>query len=176
MLASGRYDFLFRGRTMMRGGADQVAKLTVKYDFTDIRPGMKMSQMQSTNRPLIYYPVTGEQEESGLYTLLMVDPDAPFPENPFYREWIQWMVVNIPGNRINLGQEILPYQATAPDRGTHRYYFYLYDQQGQELPPNLAFQRKSFNRAEFVNSYQMRLVAQNHFLVDSLNQGVPLNV
>ena len=29
------------------------------------------------------------------YTLLMVDPDAPFPENPFLKYWLHWMVVDI---------------------------------------------------------------------------------
>jgi large subunit ribosomal protein L35 len=35
-----------------------------------------------------------------LYTLLMVDPDAPSRENPVKRSWLHWMVVNIPGHDI----------------------------------------------------------------------------
>jgi phosphatidylethanolamine-binding protein (PEBP) family uncharacterized protein len=31
------------------------------------------------------------------YTLLMVDPDAPSPDNPAMREWLHWIVANIPG-------------------------------------------------------------------------------
>jgi phosphatidylethanolamine-binding protein (PEBP) family uncharacterized protein len=31
------------------------------------------------------------------YTLLMVDPDAPSPDNPAMREWLHWIVTNIPG-------------------------------------------------------------------------------
>lgn len=31
-----------------------------------------------------------------LYTLCMTDPDAPSRQNPKYREWHHWLVVNIP--------------------------------------------------------------------------------
>ena len=35
-----------------------------------------------------------------LFTLAMVDPDAPSKENPENREWLHWLVVNIPGTEI----------------------------------------------------------------------------
>ena len=31
------------------------------------------------------------------FTLLMVDPDAPSPHDPKFRNWLHWMVINIPG-------------------------------------------------------------------------------
>ena len=34
------------------------------------------------------------------FTLAMVDPDAPSKENPENREWLHWLVVNIPGTEI----------------------------------------------------------------------------
>ena len=49
--------------------------------------------------------LTYEQEEPEIaikgseatFTLLMVDPDVPSPHDPKFRNWLHWMVVNIPG-------------------------------------------------------------------------------
>ena len=35
------------------------------------------------NYPMIYY------------TLVLVDPDAPSPSNPSFREYLRWMVIDI---------------------------------------------------------------------------------
>jgi phosphatidylethanolamine-binding protein len=42
--------------------------------------------------------------ESGYYTLIMTDPDAPSRQNPKFREWHHWLIVNIPGDKINEGE------------------------------------------------------------------------
>lgn len=36
-----------------------------------------------------------------LHTLVLVDPDAPSPENPVMSQWLHWLVVNIPGRHIS---------------------------------------------------------------------------
>jgi phosphatidylethanolamine-binding protein len=38
------------------------------------------------------------------YTLIMVDPDAPSRQKPKFREWQHWLIVNIPGDKINEGE------------------------------------------------------------------------
>lgn len=150
--------------------------LFIKYAFSEVNQGNLLNQLETGTIPLIYYPTDLGQ---GPYTLLLVDPDAPDPKDPIYKEWIHWMIVNIPGNMINLGQIVLPYQPPIPPRGTHRYVFYLYDQKGTELPPNLTYPRQGFNRALFLWQYklQMNPVAINYFRVKSLNpDDVPLNL
>lgn len=65
-----------------------------------------------------------------LFTLIATDPDAPSRSNPMYREFVHWVVVNIPGNDLRSGVEIAPYVGPAPPHGTdsHRYAFFLYKQ------------------------------------------------
>ena len=68
------------------------------------------------------------------YTLIMTDPDAPSRHEPTYREFVHWVVVNMPGNNTthitSHGHVILPYLAAAPPyhSGPHRYIFMLYEQ------------------------------------------------
>lgn len=105
---------------------------------------------------------SGEDEEVGAadeyYTLCLVDPDAPSRKNPKNREWLHWMVVNIPALKrqtkldprghhsglgldyggdqeeeavlIEKGQEVVEYVGSAPPKGTglHRYVYALYQQ------------------------------------------------
>jgi phosphatidylethanolamine-binding protein (PEBP) family uncharacterized protein len=47
--------------------------------------------------------VTWESDEHAYYTLIMTDPDAPTRESAKFREWLHWMVVNIPGDAIEQG-------------------------------------------------------------------------
>jgi phosphatidylethanolamine-binding protein (PEBP) family uncharacterized protein len=44
------------------------------------------------------------------------------------REFVHWLVVNIPGDRVHDGVEVLPYLPVAPPAGSglHRFVFMLY--------------------------------------------------
>lgn len=161
-------------RSKQIGGAPE--KLFVKYELVEVQPGVTLGQLETATQPLVYYPPDIGQ---GPYTLLMVDPDAPDPKAPVHREWIHWMVVNIPGNRLNEGQTILPYQSPIPPIGTHRYIFYIYDQLGKKLPPNLVFNRQGFQRAVFLWQYGLLRtpLATTNFKVETLyKQGINLNL
>lgn len=65
-----------------------------------------------------------------LYTLLLVDPDAPSRTNPTERSYRHWLVINIPGCDVNNGQIISDYVEPAPTIGSglHRYVFLVYEQ------------------------------------------------
>eukprot|EP00271_Cylindrocystis_brebissonii_P000656 TRINITY_DN107_c0_g1_i1.p1 TRINITY_DN107_c0_g1~~TRINITY_DN107_c0_g1_i1.p1 ORF type:complete len:185 (+),score=31.51 TRINITY_DN107_c0_g1_i1:273-827(+) len=72
---------------------------------------------------------------SDLYTLALVDPDAPKPQEPSMREYVHWIVANIPASFSAQCQdfrkestEVLPYKGPAPIAGNHRYIFVLYKQ------------------------------------------------
>ena len=43
---------------------------------------------------------------SKMYTLAMVDPDAPSRDDPKAAQWLHWLVVNIPGDKLESGQDI----------------------------------------------------------------------
>ena len=60
----------------------------------------------------------------------MTDPDAPSVTNPIYREFVHWVVVNIPGHDVRNGEELLEYTGPMPafNSGCHRYIFLLFKQ------------------------------------------------
>lgn len=45
--------------------------------------------------------VTWKGDPHSYYTLIMSDPDAPSRGSPKAREWLHWLVVNIPGDNIS---------------------------------------------------------------------------
>ena len=67
--------------------------------------------------------VTWGGEEGGLYTLMLIDPDAPSRADPKWRHWLHWLVVNIPGCRVAEGEQLFGYVGSGPppDTGLHRY-------------------------------------------------------
>ncbi|CAN6714408.1 unnamed protein product [Malus baccata var. baccata] len=99
----------------------------------DIKPSMAI------NPPKITF--TGHPGE--LYTLVMTDPDAPSPSEPSMREWVHWIVCDIPGGTNPLrGKEILPYVGPRPPVGIHRYILVLFQQKAPvglvEQPPPIS--------------------------------------
>lgn len=73
-----------------------------------------------------------QQMEQQLFTLVFTDPDAPSRVKHSMREFVHWVVVNIPGSDVNRGTEILSYVGPAPPfaSGLHRYVFTMYRQKG----------------------------------------------
>lgn len=78
--------------------------------------------------------VTWDAEADALYTLLMVDPDAPSRQEPKYREALHWLVINVPGNKVADGQVVAEYIGSGPPEGTglHRYVFLIF-KQGEKI-------------------------------------------
>lgn len=60
----------------------------------------------------------------------MFDPDAPSSSNPVNAEWRHWLVVNIPGSKIDDGETKIQYAPPQPPKGSgrHRYIFAVYKQ------------------------------------------------
>jgi hypothetical protein len=146
-----------------------MAKVVVKYDYAEANKGNLLKQKDISRQPLIFFE---KDIGKGPYTLIMVDLDAPDPARPIYSEWVHWMITNIPGNMINQGRIILPYEIPTPAKGTHRYVIYIYDQGGKELQPNMSYARQGFKRSVFLwqNGMSMSPAALNYFRVESLNK------
>ena len=68
-----------------------------------------------------------------LYTVLLVDPDAPSRSNPTMRSFLHWAVVNVPGEDRARGDTLVDYMGAAPPPGTglHRYVFLVYQQKAR---------------------------------------------
>ncbi|KAJ8446415.1 hypothetical protein Cgig2_019308 [Carnegiea gigantea] len=91
------------------------------------------------------------------YTLVMVDPDAPSPSNPHLREYLHWLVTDIPGTMTaDFGQEIVSYERPQPTSGIHRVVFALFKQLGRQTvyPPGW---RQNFETRDFAQIYNLGL-------------------
>ncbi|XP_018416343.1 PREDICTED: phosphatidylethanolamine-binding protein 4 [Nanorana parkeri] len=87
-------------------------------------------------------------EPEKLYTLIMVDPDAPSRSNPIHRFWRHWLITDIPGDVLLQGKVVTgtvtsPYYPPSPPAhtGYHRYQFMLYVQQPGISPSILHSER-----------------------------------
>jgi len=71
--------------------------------------------------------------EGDLYTLIMLDPDAPSRYKPNRKGGLHWLVVNIPGNNMEQGIHLASYNGAGPpeNSGLHRYVFAIYKQGGK---------------------------------------------
>ncbi|KGN57356.1 CEN-like protein 1-like [Cucumis sativus] len=92
--------------------------------------------------------VAGDDMRSA-FTLIMVDPDAPSPSDPYLREYLHWMVTDIPGTTdASFGKEIMSYESPKPHIGIHRYVFVLFKQRGRQTV-RLSSSSSSSSRANF---------------------------
>ncbi|KAF7834534.1 protein HEADING DATE 3A-like [Senna tora] len=91
------------------------------------------------------------------YTLVMVDPDAPSPSDPSLREYLHWLVTDIPGTTgASYGQEIVCYESPRPTVGIHRYVFVLFRQLGRQTVYAPGW-RQNFNTRDFAELYNLGL-------------------
>ncbi|KAF2895555.1 hypothetical protein ILUMI_10619 [Ignelater luminosus] len=141
-------------------------KLEVKYTTSKKEPslGNEMAPRDVREKPEVNF----DAEENAYYTLAMVDPDAPSRKNPTKREWLHWLVVNIPKGGIDKGETITQYVGSGPpkDSGLHRYVFLLYKQPGkiEFNEPNLAKSGPNFSIKKFAEKYNLdHPIAGNFF-------------
>ncbi|XP_052181652.1 protein MOTHER of FT and TFL1-like isoform X2 [Diospyros lotus] len=74
--------------------------------------------------------ITISGQHSELFTLVMTDPDAPNPSEPSMREWVHWIVTDIPGGKdLTQGNEVVSYGPLCPAIGIHRVVALLVKQQ-----------------------------------------------
>lgn len=62
--------------------------------------------------------VTWPRQKAAYYTLCMIDPDVPSRCHHQEREWLHWLVVNIPGRHIYEGDTRTEYIGPEPSEGT----------------------------------------------------------
>ncbi|XP_025802954.1 protein FLOWERING LOCUS T-like isoform X3 [Panicum hallii] len=72
------------------------ATMRINYGDKEITNGTGLRASAVLNAP--HVEIEGH-DQAKLYTLVMVDPDAPSPSKPEYREYLQWLVTDIPEAR-----------------------------------------------------------------------------
>nr|BAV32137.1 MOTHER OF FT AND TFL1 [Symplocarpus renifolius] len=114
------------------------AEVSARYGRRDVVDGCDIKPSESASRPAVWIRGRGCSGDN-LYTLIMTDPDAPSPSNPSEREWLHWIVVDIPGEcNAAKGKELVPYMGPEPPIGIHRYVFVVFKQNktlGEVRPP-----------------------------------------
>ena len=95
---------------------------TIAHDGFEILPEL------TVNEPVVNFA----GREGTQYTLVMTDPDAPSVSNPTFREFVHWVVVNIPSNDVRSGEVVSSYLGAGPpyNGGKHRYLILLFKQKG----------------------------------------------
>ncbi|KAF5198907.1 Phosphatidylethanolamine-binding protein [Thalictrum thalictroides] len=91
------------------------------------------------------------------FTLILTDPDAPGPSDPYLREHLHWLVTDIPGTTdATYGREVASYEMPRPNIGIHRFVFVLFKQRRrQTMNPPLS--RDGFNTRKFAEENELGL-------------------
>ncbi|ETI21739.1 hypothetical protein G647_08086 [Cladophialophora carrionii CBS 160.54] len=127
---------------------------------------------------------------NGSYTLIMVDPDARYPEEPTSRFILHWLQTNMTTAQqaadgttqlINNTQPRAPYRGPGPptNSSAHRYILYAFFQhENFTFPPAFegynATNRTSFNLTEFLDQSNLGQTAAAAMYFFASNQtGVP---
>lgn len=87
----------------------------------NVKFGEKLVELGETLTPaeVVEQPteIKFESEADALYTLVLVDPDVPSRKKPSGKNYRHWVVGNIPGDKIEDGEVLTPFQAPTPPKG-----------------------------------------------------------
>ncbi|KAI7756899.1 hypothetical protein M8C21_014855 [Ambrosia artemisiifolia] len=123
--------------------------------------GQELKPNHITSKPSVHI---GGDDMRSFYTIIMTDPDAPGPSDPYLREHLHWIVTDIPGTTdATFGREIVSYEKPNPVIGIHRYVFLLFKQRARQSvrPPG---SRDRFNTRVFSRENDLGLpVAAKYF-------------
>ncbi|KAJ8460161.1 hypothetical protein OPV22_033087 [Ensete ventricosum] len=126
--------------------------MAVRYNSRDVTNGREFKPSQVANQPNVEI---GGHDLRTFYTLVMVDPDAPSPSNPTLKEYLHWMMTDIPGTTgSNFGQETMCYESPRPSSGIHRLVFVLFRQMGRGTV-YAPMWRQNFCTREFAELYNL---------------------
>jgi len=147
---------------------DNIPSQLLNVNFTGVKlyPGIQLTPSATAKAPNISW---GGQAPA-VYTLLVVDPDAPSREDSKQRDWNHWLVCNIQGSDIETGETLFPYVGPNPlkNSGHHRYVFILFNQKHpinfQEVPPELHG-REKFDTRAFIKKYDLGIPVAANILV-----------
>lgn len=174
-------------------------ELTVAYTFngnlTLVQPGQLFGGNVTRGEPQLAINPTRFQslaDYSGQYVVIMIDPDAPSPDNPTRRSILHWLAGGISqtpvtsgGNNMLAGQRTLtnstpaavPYAAPGPplNSSAHRYILYAFKQPANFAIPSIfnASNRANFDIERFVRDSNLGTPAAANYIYVSRQEVVP---
>jgi len=138
------------------------APLEIKKDNCD----QEYDKTNFKNAPLVYYD---KAEDNELYTLAMIDPDAP-KHREAGKAWLHWLIPNIPSDKLKSGElpseQLLSYHPPGPpkDTGVHDYQFFLFTQNKAQVNATAPSERPLFDLKTFATDNNLcNLVASVGF-------------
>lgn len=135
-------------------------EFTVHYGAKRVSNGCDIKPSAAVERPNVKVFGSSSKATPNLYTLVMVDPDAPSPSEPKLREWLHWIVVDIPEGSDNMkGRELVEYMGPRPPTGIHRYVLALFKQEGRVMGGSWLPEgcRSNFSTRQFAAQYGLGL-------------------
>lgn len=144
--------------------------LAVSYGAHAADFGTQFELREVTKAPAISF--TGKPGQH--YTVLMIDPDAPGPKEPLMRNWLHWIVSDVPSNGdISAGKVVTAYAPPTPPKGNHRYVFVLLEQPKGSKMGTLdnpaagggSTGRGKFDAIAFIRAHSLTPVGLNFFCV-----------
>nr|XP_039271418.1 39S ribosomal protein L38, mitochondrial-like [Styela clava] len=108
--------------------------------------------------------ITFQPKADKLYTLLLTNPDEHLEDND--KEYVHWLVGNIPGGDVLKGNTIVDYLQPIPARGTgyQRMIFVLFEQSDkidfiseQREAPCTLLRERDFSTFEFYNKHSAQI-------------------
>lgn len=138
-----------------------------------VKAGNIMKTVDVVEQPLVHWKTNPTKID--YYTLIMFSPDYPTRSSPTLANFLHWMVVNIPGGRVENGEVICDYLGALPepDDEMHRYVFLVYKQKAKTNYGNEEriyaedfTARERFSIEKLVKRYLLNLVAGNIFLAE----------
>lgn len=151
---SGDRDPLVVGRVVgdVLDNFTRTIPLVVTYSGKDVKNGCELKPSAVINQPKVEI---GGDDLRTFYTLVMVDPDAPSPSDPRLREYLHWLVTDIPETtEASFGNEIVSYESPRPTVGIHRFVFVLFRQLGKQNVCAPGW-RQNFVSKDFAELYNL---------------------
>lgn len=101
------------------------------------------------------------------HTIMIYDVDAPSSTNPTNSPYLHYLVINIPGNNLSQGQQVIPYMLPSPPIGSgqHRYIVALYRQIGP-ISNITINERARFDINTFVTKNGLQLIVNEVIVAD----------
>ncbi|XP_034239377.1 protein D3-like [Thrips palmi] len=124
--------------------------------------GNELTPTQVKDQPVFSWSGTS----GDLFTVFMVDPDAPSRQNASLRCYLHFAVANVPQNDVAHGTILAPYMGSAPpkDSGLHRYTLLVYKQPGF-IQTSAITDRRKFSVRDYASKNELGApVAGNFFL------------
>ncbi|KAG9239822.1 phosphatidylethanolamine-binding protein [Calycina marina] len=156
-------------------GWKPLTELKISYGGKDVRLGNYLKTRETSEKPVVEFTLAGDEGDT--YTLMLLDPDAPTPEDPKFAFWRHWVLAGLqsapspaketkPALTAYLGPGAKDHVATP-----HRYIFLLFKEpaafakvENKDVGGEEFVDRRSFKADAFVEEHGLVLVGANWFM------------